>query len=94
MHKYMPSCVCHYRFHREQNEGEVVYDVLPETVDIEATALKLKLRRRGRAEILSAELFSLADNILRMKIKPTETGRQRYEIPVGDVLVSEPAVRR
>jgi len=86
-------CVCH-RFHREQNEGEVVYDVLPTSVITDATALSMKLVRRGRADSLSVELFFLADNSLRMKIMPTETARQRYEIPVGDVLVSEPTVQR
>jgi len=86
--------VCCHRFHREQNEGEVVYDVLPESVNIDATALRLKLSRRGRSDVLTAEIFLLADNILRMKLRPAETYRRRYEIPVGDVLRSEPVCQR
>jgi len=86
--------VCCHRFHREQTEGEVVYDIIPESVSIDSSALRLRLSRRGHSDILSAEIFLLADNILRMKLKPAETDRQRYEIPVGDVLVSEPVAQR
>jgi len=82
------------RFHREKKDGDVVYDVIPETVNIQATTLQLGLGRRGRANVLSVEISFLVDNILRMKIKPTGSARQRYEIPVGDVLVSEPMLQR
>lgn len=94
MTQYIPCCACGRRFHREQKHGEVIYDVLPETVDIQTTSLTMNLGRRGRAELLAVEMYLLADNIFRMKIKPTESARQRYEIPVGDVLVSEPTLQK
>jgi len=72
----------------------VFYDVLPESVAIETAALTMKLGRRGHTDVIAVEMYFLADNMFRMKIKPTEAARQRYEIPVGDVLVSQPAVQR
>ena len=54
----------------------------------------MKLGRRGHTDVIAVEMYFLADNMFRMKIKPTEAARQRYEIPVGDVLVSQPAVQR
>ena len=36
-------CVCGRRFHREQKDAEVVYDVLLATVDTQTTALTLSL---------------------------------------------------
>jgi len=84
---------CH-RFHREQNDGEVVYDVLPDTVHIQTDALIMNLGRRGRKETLAVEIHFLSGDIFRMKIKPNESARQRYEIPAGDVLLSQPAPQR
>lgn len=86
--------MCGCRFHREHKDDEVIYDVLPETVDIQTTALTMNIGRRARAETLAVEIYFLADNIFRMKIKPAATARQRYEIPIGDVLVSEPKLQR
>jgi len=91
--QYADGCVC-ARFHREQKGDEVVYDVLPESVDIQTDVIRMKLGRRGRQESLVVEIYFLADDIFRMKIKPTESARQRYEIPVGDVLLSEPKADR
>jgi len=54
----------------------------------------MNIGRRARAETLAVEIYFLADNIFRMKIKPAATARQRYEIPIGDVLVSEPKLQR
>jgi len=90
----MCVCVCGRRFHHEQNDGEVVYDVSPATVNVQTTALTMNLHRHSRAEILAAEISFVADGIFRLKVKPTGTARQRYEIPVGDVLVSEPTAQK
>jgi len=92
--QYRADYVCGCRFHRGQQSGEVIYDVLPESVDIRESALTMNLGIRGRAEILPVEMQFLTDNIFRMKIKSTETARRRYEIPVGDVLLSEPRPQR
>ena len=91
---YVCMCVCGHRFHRERKDCEVVYDVSPATVNIQTNGLTMNLHRRGRAEILAVEISFVADSIFRLKIKPTGTARQRYEIPVGDVLVSEPTAQK
>jgi len=78
-----------HRFHRGEKGNEVVYNVLPESVNIQTDVIQMKVTRQDRSENLAVEIYFIADNIYRMKIMPTETARQRYEIPVGDVLVSE-----
>jgi len=84
----------YHRFHREQKGSEVIYDVMPQSVDIQTDVMRMKIDRRDQLESLAIEIHFLADNILRMKIKPTDIGRQRYEIVIGDVLVSEPKADR
>ena len=84
----------YHRFHREQKGSEVIYSVLPESVNIQTDVMRMKLARRDRPENLALEIHFLSGNIFRMKIKPTDTARQRYEIPVGDVLISEPTADR
>ena len=86
--------ICYCRFHRQQKAGDVVYHVLPESVVVDTDMLRMNLHRQSSTDAIAVEVYFISNNIFRIRIKPTETARQRYEIPVGDVLISEPALQR
>jgi alpha 1,3-glucosidase len=43
---------------------------------------------------LLLDVYSLQDNTARIKLKELEPIKERYEIPLGDVLVQEPVPDR
>lgn len=80
---------------RKQKPQDRVYNVVPESVTVQSTSVVMNLQRRGRKDVLVAELFGLKDSKLRLKIKPlSKSARRRYEIPVKDVLVSSPVEQK
>ena len=66
------------------------YLLLTDTVDIKPTKISAQVMNRANNVPLNLELFALQDNTARIKISEINPIRQRFEIPVGDVLVSEP----
>lgn len=70
------------------------YLLLTETVDVKPTKITGRIMNRANNVPLNLELTSLQDNTARIRISEINPIRQRYEIPVGDVLVAEPAEQK
>lgn len=76
--------------HRAVTPGQSPYVVLPETINIQTTAVNLQILNTANNVKLTLELSGLERNTARIKVNEAEPIKQRYEIPVGDVLLEEP----
>lgn len=57
---------------------------------INPTGAEVQLLNIANNVRLKLSVNALKDNMARLKINELEPIRQRYEIPIGDVLVGEP----
>ena len=70
--------------------GSSPYVVLMEAVSIKPTNIEVQLLNKNNNVRLLLQLFTLKDNMARLKINELQPLKQRYEIPVGDSLIGEP----
>lgn len=70
--------------------GQSAYEVITETVNVQSTSVNLQLLNTVTNVKLTLELSGLERSTARIKINEVEPIKQRYEIPLGDVLVEEP----
>ncbi|ESO08740.1 hypothetical protein HELRODRAFT_74366 [Helobdella robusta] len=76
---------------RDIPEHESPYYVDPTALQISQSSVKFQLNSRSpKAAPLAVSLFTLIDNTVRVKIDEASPLEKRYEVPVGDVLTSEP----
>ncbi|XP_071162739.1 neutral alpha-glucosidase AB-like isoform X2 [Mytilus edulis] len=76
--------------HRAMTPGQSAYEVITETVNVQSTSVNLQLLNTVTNVKLTLELSGLERSTARIKINEVEPIKQRYEIPIGDVLVEEP----
>ena len=70
--------------------GHSPYFVIPDSIDIKASSISLKLQNSINSVPLSLDLYTHTDNTVRLKLNEASPLKPRYEIPLGDVLVEEP----
>ena len=70
--------------------GQSPYIVLQDTIKVGDTGVNLQLLNTINNVKLVLELSGLERNTARIKVNEAEPIKQRYEIPIGDVLVGEP----
>ena len=70
--------------------GQSPYFVFPDSIDIKASSISLKLQNSINSVPLSLDLYTHTDNTVRLKLNEVSPLKPRYEIPLGDVLVEEP----
>lgn len=79
---------------RQRNvpENQSPYFVNPNSVELSLSKVKMILDSKSPKSVpLSLTLHILADGMLRIRADEANPLEKRYEIPMGDVLVSEPA---
>lgn len=76
--------------HRAVEPGSSPYVVLMDTVSVKPTSIEVLLLNTNNDVRLLLQMFTLKDNMARLKINELQPIRKRYEIPVGDVLIGEP----
>lgn len=68
--------------------GSTHYVVLPESLRIEDSGCKMDLFNKEKDVTLTAEIYSVNDNMFRLKIDEKNPIRQRYQVEGS--LVGEP----
>ena len=70
--------------------GSSPYSVLLDQLTLDASKATVPLLNRLNKVQLKLEIWSLKNNIARLKISEMNPIKERYEPPVGDVLIGEP----
>ena len=70
------------------------YVAVLDTAEIQPTMLSVQLLNRQNNVRLLLELTGLDGGMLRVKVREHSPIRQRYEPPIGDVLVAEPVHKK
>ena len=79
------------RRQRNVPENQSPYFVNPNSVELSPSKVKMILDSKDPKSVpLSFTLHTLADGMLRIRADEANPLEKRYEIPMGDVLVSEP----
>jgi alpha 1,3-glucosidase len=65
---------------RALGPGSVKYVVKPESLVIEENGCKMDLVKKTNGKMLTAEIYSVEDNMFRVKINEKDSIRQRYEV--------------
>ena len=83
-----------FRRQRDHKPTESQYRALLDTVETTSSAVRVHLVNKWNGVKLRLEVIALQDNTVRIKVNELEPIKQRYEIPVGDVLLQEPTEAR
>lgn len=70
--------------------GQSPYIVLMDSIKIQPSSIELHIVNTDNNVRLLLQLYGLEQNTARLKINELDPIKQRYQIPVGDVLVGEP----
>ena len=70
--------------------GSSPYVVLMDALSIKPSSVEVQILNKNNNVRLLLQLFTLKDNMARLKINELQPIKQRYEIPVGDSLIGEP----
>ena len=76
------------RRNRALTPGPSQYAVSPESILIEDSGCKMDVVNKKTGVVLRAELYTLSDNMIRLKINEKNPLRQRYQVEGS--LVGEP----
>ena len=72
--------------------GELSYAVVPDSLMIEDFGCKMDMINKKTGVVFRVEIYSIVDNMFRIKINEKDPIRQRYE--VQDSLVKEPELQK
>ena len=82
------------RRQRATEAGKSPYVGVFDSFNLRPKSATFQLHNTANDVVFQAELFPLQDNTIRLKINEESPLVQRYETPVGDILVEEPRVQR
>ena len=74
--------------------GSSPYFVELDQLTIDSTKVSVPIVNTQNNVRLRLEIWALKGNMARVKLDELEPSKERYEPPVGDVLVGEPALQR
>ena len=82
-----------FRRHRGLNPGNSPYIALIDSIKIEPTKISIQLLNTQNDVRLQLDLSGLVENTALLRITELKPIKERYEPPLGDVLVDEPKQR-